>query len=122
MKQTTLVFVAVCGALGLSAGALAADGMSGMDMGGMKMNASPAPAASSGDQVLTDAIVKQVDISTGMVTLQHGAVAKLGMPAMTMAYKAGSAALLAQAKAGAQVKVRIENLQGVLTIVTLTPQ
>lgn len=120
MKQTMIVFVALSGALTLANSALAADGMAGMDMGGMKMDGKT--VTNDGNQAMTDAVVKQVDASTGMVTLQHGAMANLGMPAMTMAYKAGSAALLERSKPGARVKVRVENLKGVLTIVELVAQ
>ncbi|CAB3707517.1 hypothetical protein LMG3458_03018 [Achromobacter deleyi] len=124
MKQTTKTLVAALGALstlGLASGAWAADGMAGMDMKAMPMQdgtSSPRGA----DQALADAVVKQVDASTGMVTLQHGALANIGMPAMTMAYKTATPALLDAAKAGAHVKVRVENLQGNPTIVTLLPQ
>jgi len=127
MKQTTKILVAALGALstlGLAGGALAADGMAGMS--GMDMKAMPMQDSASSprgaDQALTDAVVKQVDVSTGMVTLQHGALANIGMPAMTMAYKTATPALLDAAKAGAHVKVRVENVQGNPTIVTLLPQ
>ena len=127
MKQTKKILVAALGALstlGLASGAWAADGMAGMS--GMDMKAMPmqdgASSPRGADQALTDAVVKQVDASTGMVTLQHGALANIGMPAMTMAYKTATPALLDAAKAGAHVKVRVENLQGNPTIVTLLPQ
>lgn len=124
MKQTKKILVAALGALstlGLAGGALAADGMSGMDMKAMPMQ-DGASSPRGADQALTDAVVKQVDVSTGMVTLQHGALANIGMPAMTMAYKTATPALLDAAKAGTHVKVRVENLQGNPTIVTLLPQ
>lgn len=127
MKQTKKIVVAALGALGalgLAGGALAADGMagmSGMDMKGMPMQADGQSAGGT-DRALTDAVVKQVDASTGMVTLQHGALANIGMPAMTMAYKTATPALLDEAKAGAHVKVRVENIHGNPTIVTLLPQ
>lgn len=124
MKQTKKIVVAALGALGalgLAGGALAADGMAGMDMKGMPMQAGGSSAGGA-DQALTDAVVKQVDASTGMVTLQHGALANIGMPAMTMAYKTATPALLDEAKAGAHVKVRVENIHGNPTIVTLLPQ
>jgi Cu/Ag efflux protein CusF len=63
-----------------------------------------------------------VDPSTGMVTLQHGELKNIGMSAMTMAYKAKDAAMVKQAKAGEKVKVRVENVDGTLTIVKLMKQ
>ncbi|WP_175902544.1 copper-binding protein [Burkholderia seminalis] len=89
----------------------AAGDMPGMDMGGAKM-AAP-------DAALTDAEVKKVDIGRGMVTLRHGALDNVGMPAMTMAFKAGDAVTIAALHAGDKVRVRIERVDGVLTIVKL---
>ncbi|CAO3876949.1 MULTISPECIES: copper-binding protein [Achromobacter] len=124
MNQTKKIIMAALGALstlGLAGAVWAADGMAGMDMKGMPMQAGGS-SASSTDQALTDAVVKQVDASTGMVTLQHGTMANIGMPAMTMAYKTATPSLLDEAKAGAHVKVRVENIHGNPTIVKLIPQ
>ncbi|WP_414441537.1 copper-binding protein [Burkholderia sp. 22PA0106] len=98
------------------------------DMAGMKM-AAPAksqPQAQSqtqpqaqADDGLTDAVVRKVDPATGMITLKHGTLANIGMPAMTMAYKAGDAAMTQHAHAGDKVRVRVENLNGTPTIVKL---
>lgn len=71
---------------------------------------------------ITDAVVKKVDPSTGMVTLQHGELKNIGMSPMTMAYKARDASMVKQAKEGEKVKVRVENVDGTLTIVTLLKQ
>ncbi len=96
------------------AGAAQAD-----DMAGMKMSSNAMSAAPSASTALTDAVVKKVDPSTGMVTLQHGELKNIGMSAMTMAYKAGDASMIRQAKEGEKVKVRVENVDGTLTIVKL---
>ncbi|WP_081081006.1 copper-binding protein [Burkholderia territorii] len=96
--------------------ALAAGDMSGMDMSGMKM--SPGGAAES-NAVLTDAEVKRVDPASGKITLKHGALENVGMPPMTMAFKAKDAAMLGEVRAGDKVKVRVENVNGTLTIVKL---
>jgi Cu/Ag efflux protein CusF len=44
------------------------------------------------------------------------------MPAMTMAFKAKDAAMLKEVKEGDNVKVRVENVDGTLTIVKLAKQ
>jgi Cu/Ag efflux protein CusF len=44
------------------------------------------------------------------------------MPPMTMAFKAKDAAMVRQVKEGDKVKVRVENVNGTLTIVTLEKQ
>ena len=57
-----------------------------------------------------------------LVTLKHGALANVGMPPMTMAFKAKDAAMVKQVKEGDKVKVRVENVDGTLTIVRLEKQ
>ncbi|WP_193101481.1 copper-binding protein [Burkholderia theae] len=99
-----------------AAPAFASGDMSGMDMSGMKMSSDGSAASHA---ALTDAEVKKVDAATGMVTLKHGALENVGMPPMTMAFKAKDAAMLAQVHAGEKVKVRVENVNGTLTIVKL---
>jgi Cu(I)/Ag(I) efflux system protein CusF len=46
---------------------------------------------------------KAIDTANGTITLQHQAIASIGWPAMTMAFKVASAALLKNAKAGDSV-------------------
>ncbi|MBU9167178.1 copper-binding protein [Burkholderia gladioli] len=108
--------MAVLGALAAALGAAATPALADDDMAGMRM---AAPADTAKDAGLTDAEVRKVDPATGMITLKHGTLANLGMPAMTMAYKARDAAMLQQAHAGDKVRVRVENVKGTLTIVKL---
>ena len=60
-----------------------------------------------------------MDPASGMVTLKHGALQNVGMPAMTMAFKAKDAAMIKQIHEGDKVKVRIEDVDGTMTIVKL---
>ncbi|WP_175965522.1 copper-binding protein [Burkholderia sp. BCC0322] len=96
--------------------AFAAGDMAGMDMSGMKMSSG---GMAESNAALTDAEVKKVDAATGRITLKHGALENVGMPPMTMAFKAKDAAMLEHAHPGDQVKVRIEKVDGALTIVKL---
>jgi Cu/Ag efflux protein CusF len=114
MKKPIALTAVFLASFALAGAAQAAD-----DMAGMKMNNPAMSATPSANEALTDAVVKQVDPSTGMVTLQHGELKNIGMSAMTMAYKAGDASMLRQANAGEKVKVRVENVNGTLTIVKL---
>jgi Cu/Ag efflux protein CusF len=106
--RSALLIVAITG---LAAAPAFAD-----DMAGMKM---AAPAGTQADDGLTDAVVRKVDPATGMITLKHGTLANIGMPAMTMAYQAGNTDMAQHVHAGDKVRVRIENLNGTLTIVKL---
>jgi Cu/Ag efflux protein CusF len=97
----------------------AAGDMAGMEMGGMKTPERSSGPAMPSDPALTDALVKRVDASTGMITLQHGALNNVGMPPMTMAFKAKDPAMTQQVHEGDKVKVRIENIKGNMTIVRM---
>ncbi|HEX7906945.1 MAG TPA: copper-binding protein [Paraburkholderia sp.] len=100
------------------AGIVAAPAFAGDDMAGMDMSKSSA-AKTSSNEVLADAEIRKVDAATGMITLKHGALENVGMPPMTMAFKAKDAAMVKQVHEGDKVKVRVENVNGTLTIVKL---
>jgi Cu(I)/Ag(I) efflux system periplasmic protein CusF len=117
MKKS-IIHCAVFVAAAVAGGAAFADDMAGMKMSGGAMS----HAAASGQAALTDAVVRNVDAAGGMITLRHGALTNVGMPPMTMAFKAKDAAMLKEVKAGDNVKVRVENVNGDLTIVKLAKQ
>ncbi|MGU7784409.1 copper-binding protein [Burkholderia sp. PU8-34] len=119
MKKLFVMAAAVCTMGVLAAPAFAGDDMAGMDMSGMKMSGMSSATSNS---ALTDAEVKKIDTANGMVTLKHGALGNVGMPPMTMAFKAGDAAMVKQVHEGDKVKVRIERVNGTLTIVKLVKQ
>ncbi|MBU9465573.1 copper-binding protein [Burkholderia multivorans] len=77
------------------------------------------PTMSAQDAALTDAEVTRLDAGRGMVTLKHGALRNVGMPPMTMAFKAADPAMLGGVHVGDHVKVRVERVNGRLTIVKL---
>ena len=106
------ITLSVLGALAVVATPVRAAGsMSDMSMGDMKMSAPNA--------ALTDAEVKRIDAAHGMVMLKHGALENVGMAPMTMAFKARDPAMIDSLHVGDKVKVRIERVNGTLTIVTL---
>ncbi|MFP3567278.1 copper-binding protein [Paraburkholderia sp. SIMBA_030] len=117
MKKLFVTSVAVC-----AIGTFAAPAFAGDDMAGMNMSMKPAASKTSSNTALTDAEVRKVDAATGMVTLKHGALENVGMPPMTMAFKAKDAAMVKQVHEGDKVKVRVENVNGTLTIVKLEKQ
>ncbi|SAK92854.1 RND family efflux transporter MFP subunit [Caballeronia arationis] len=114
MKKLIVASVALAAIV--TAPAFAGDDMAGMDM------SKPPASKTSSNTALTDAEVKKVDAATGMVTLKHGALENVGMPPMTMAFKAKDTAMVKQAHEGDKVKVRVENVNGTLTIVKLEKQ
>jgi Cu/Ag efflux protein CusF len=111
-----LIVASVTLAAIVAAPAFAGDDMAGMDM------SKPSASKTSSNTALTNAEVKKVDAATGMVTLKHGALENVGMPPMTMAFKAKDAEMVKQVHEGDKVKVRVENVNGTLTIVKLEKQ
>jgi Cu/Ag efflux protein CusF len=61
--------------------------------------------------------VRKVDKDAKKITIKHGPLANLDMPAMTMVFQVRDPALLDQAKAGDKVKFRAEK-EGAQYVVT----
>jgi Cu/Ag efflux protein CusF len=77
-------------------------------------------AASAADpDTLSEGGVQKVDKDAGKLTIKHGPLNNLGMPAMTMAFKVQDPAMLDQVKVGEQVRFRVERANGSFTITKL---
>jgi Cu/Ag efflux protein CusF len=68
---------------------------------------------------MSDGEVKKIDSAAQTITLAHGPIKNLDMPAMTMAFKVSAPALLGMVKVGDKVKFRAEMPNGVMTVVAL---
>jgi Cu(I)/Ag(I) efflux system periplasmic protein CusF len=66
---------------------------------------------------LADGTVKKVDRAAGKVTIAHGPLVNLAMPAMTMAFRVKEAAWLDQMKADDKIRFLAESVNGSLTVV-----
>lgn len=75
--------------------------------------------AMAGDTQMVDATVKKVDKAAGTLTLAHGPLTNLGMPAMTMAFKVKDAAWLGQVQAGDKIRFMADDVKGALTVMRL---
>jgi Cu/Ag efflux protein CusF len=60
--------------------------------------------------------VKKVDKAQGKLTLQHGPLENLDMPAMTMVFRVKDAAWLGRLKAGDNIRFMAEKLNGAYTV------
>jgi Cu(I)/Ag(I) efflux system periplasmic protein CusF len=67
----------------------------------------------------SDGEVRKVDKEQGKVTLRHGPIANLDMPAMTMVFKVADPKMLDTVKQGDKVKFAAENINGALTVTAL---
>ena len=68
---------------------------------------------------MTDAEVRKVDIDAAKITLKHGDIKSLEMPAMTMVFNVRDKAMLGQVKAGDKVKFKAVNEAGKFTVTDL---
>lgn len=68
---------------------------------------------------MVDGEIKKVDTATGKITIRHGELKNLSMPAMTMAFRVKDPATLGQVKVGDKVKFMAEKLNGAFTVVHL---
>lgn len=76
-------------------------------------------AAKTAPATPADGTVKKVDKTAGKITISHGPLENLGMPAMTMAFRVADAAMLDQVKAGDKVRFVAERVGGVFTVTKL---
>lgn len=75
--------------------------------------AASAPVSSKTDAApMSDAEVRKVDKEAKKITLKHGEIKNLDMPAMTMVFQVKDAALLDKAKAGDKIKFSAEKIAG----------
>jgi Cu/Ag efflux protein CusF len=119
MNKLLTLSTTACLAFGLGASAYAADDVKMNQDMHMSMDMSSTKSATPADAALADGVVRKVDRQAGMVTIQHGELKNVGMPPMTMAYKAKDAAMVNRAIEGEKIRFRLENINDSYTITTL---
>lgn len=77
-----------------------------------------APGASAAME-MSHGEVKSIDKDGGKLTIKHGELKNLGMPAMTMVFRVKDASMLAQVKAGDKIDFMAEKVNGALTVTML---
>jgi len=71
---------------------------------------------------LSEGEVRKVDTAADKLTLRHGALASLDMPAMTMVFRVKDPAWLNQLKVGERVRFVVERVDGNVTVTALEPE
>jgi Cu(I)/Ag(I) efflux system protein CusF len=104
------ILTVVCLTLSIATTAFAQSGAPAQD-------AASKPAQTMTDMV--DAEVRKVDKDARKITLRHGEIKKLDMPAMTMVFQVKDPTLLDKVKAGDKVKFKAEATGGAFTITEL---
>ncbi|HVE89343.1 MAG TPA: copper-binding protein [Burkholderiaceae bacterium] len=83
-----------------------------------------ATPATQGAQAMTEMVageVRKVDKDTRKITLRHGEIKQLDMPAMTMVFQVKDLAMLEKIKAGDKVMFKAEGKGGALTVTEIEP-
>lgn len=70
---------------------------------------------------MTDAEVRKVDKDNKKITLKHGEIKNIDMPAMTMVFHVNDAAMLDKVKAGDKVRFKASNDGGKMTVTEMQP-
>ena len=70
------------------------------------------PAAGATQATLSEGEVRKVDKGAQKITIKHGPLQNLDMPAMTMVFQVKDPALLDKVKAGDKVKFHAEKIGG----------
>lgn len=70
---------------------------------------------------MVDGEVRKVDKDAKKITLRHGPMPALDMPAMTMVFQVKDPAMLDQVKAGDKVRFHAAKVDGAFTITRLEP-
>ena len=78
------------------------------------------PAATTAAE-MTDAEIRKVDKEAGKLTLKHGAIKNLDMPAMTMVFNVKDKAALDKLQPGDKVRFKAVNEAGKFTVVEIQP-
>jgi Cu(I)/Ag(I) efflux system periplasmic protein CusF len=73
-------------------------------------------AAVEGSAEMSDGEVRRVDKDANKITVRHGPLANLDMPAMTMVFQVKDPSMLEQVKVGDKVKFTAEKVGGAFTI------
>ena len=87
-----------------------------------KDSATASSAQPSTDTSYTHGEVRKIDKEAGKITLKHGPIANLEMPAMSMVFHAKDPRMLDQVKAGDKVRFRAEKIGGALTVTEIQPE
>ncbi|MDC8758184.1 copper-binding protein [Janthinobacterium fluminis] len=82
--------------------------------GALKVGGKAAPDAAAAPR--SEGEVRKVDKAAGKITLRHGELKNLGMPPMTMVFRAAEPAMLERVKPGDKVSFVAQKVEGIFTV------
>lgn len=87
----------------------------------MPVHAQSQASGQSQSAEMSEGEVRKVDKENRKITLRHGPIKNLDMPAMTMVFGVAEPAVLDKVKPGDKVRFRASNEAGKLTVAELVP-
>jgi Cu(I)/Ag(I) efflux system protein CusF len=76
-------------------------------------------AGAAADPPMSEGEIRKVDPSAKKLTIKHGELKNLDMPAMTMVFQVKDPAMLDKVKTGDKVKFRADKVNGAFTVVEI---
>ena len=80
---------------------------------------SPPAAATAPASAEAEGEVRKVDVEAQKITLRHGPIANLEMPAMTMVFRVSDPTMLQGIKVGDKVRFKADKVGGQFTVVAI---
>ena len=80
-----------------------------------------AAASQASAAPMADGEIRKVDREAKKITIKHGPLAKLDMPAMTMVFQVKDPGMLEQVKPGDKVRFEAEKIGGAYTVTRIEP-
>lgn len=77
--------------------------------------------AQQGPAMLSEGEIRKVDKDAKKITIRHGPIQNLDMPAMTMVFRVRDPAMLDQLKPGDKIKFAAEKINGNYTVMRFEP-
>ena len=81
----------------------------------------PAAVGAASADPLADGEVRKVDKDAKKITIKHGPIQSLDMPAMTMVFQVKDTALLEQVKVGDKIRFAADKVGGAYTVTKIEP-
>ena len=70
---------------------------------------------------MSDGVVRKIDTMNARITLKHGPITNLDMPAMSMVFRVKPPELLSGLKGGGAVKFHVEQIDGAYVVTAIQP-
>lgn len=83
------------------------------------LHAEPVTPPAAEARVMSEGTVRKIDAANAKITLRHGPIVNLDMPAMTMVFRVRPPELLNAVTVGDKVKFHAERIDGAYTVTAI---